>query len=297
MRARTARSSAASPTASRTRASPSTARTYALTPNEGPHQLHGGAGGPRQRGSGRWRSTAAGGRAAPASPDGDQGYPGAVDFAVSYRLEGAGLVCEMRGFPDRPTPINLANHSYYNLGGGGHGPGPRALDRRRGLHADRRRPDPARRDPPGRGHASRLPRAARDRRHPARRQPRAARRPRPAPSLRRGSSCPRTGVAARALDGRAGAAALRRRRDDDRGRPATTASLRAVRRALPRGAALPDSLHHPDWPSIIRTPEAPTSSGWRWRSRAADESTNHQDGLAQRIQKPHAFSLNGGIVP
>ena len=54
-----------------------------------------------------------------ASPDGDQGWPGAVDFTVSFRLEGPRLVCEMRGVPDRPTPINLANHNYYNLGGGG----------------------------------------------------------------------------------------------------------------------------------------------------------------------------------
>ena len=54
-----------------------------------------------------------------ASPDGDQGWPGAVDFTVSFRLRGPRLVCEMRGVPDRPTPINLANHNYYNLGGGG----------------------------------------------------------------------------------------------------------------------------------------------------------------------------------
>ena len=54
-----------------------------------------------------------------ASPDGEEGYPGAVDFTVTYRLEGPRLVCEMAGRPDRPTPINLAQHSYYNLGGGG----------------------------------------------------------------------------------------------------------------------------------------------------------------------------------
>jgi aldose 1-epimerase len=38
---------------------------------------------------------------------------------VTFRLEGPRLVCEMRGVPDRPTPINLANHNYYNLGGAG----------------------------------------------------------------------------------------------------------------------------------------------------------------------------------
>ena len=55
------------------------------------------------------------------SPDGEEGYPGAVDFAVTFRLEGPRLICEMRGLPDRPTPINLAHHGYYNLGGGGDG--------------------------------------------------------------------------------------------------------------------------------------------------------------------------------
>jgi aldose 1-epimerase len=54
-----------------------------------------------------------------ASPDGEEGYPGAVAFTVTFRLEGPRLICEMAGVPDRPTPINLANHNYYNLGGSG----------------------------------------------------------------------------------------------------------------------------------------------------------------------------------
>jgi aldose 1-epimerase len=53
------------------------------------------------------------------SPDGEEGYPGTVEFEVTYRLQGPRLVCEMRGTPDRPTPINLAHHAYYNLGGRG----------------------------------------------------------------------------------------------------------------------------------------------------------------------------------
>jgi aldose 1-epimerase len=95
-------------------------REYRLTPNEGPHQLHGGPGGISNR---VWEMDTDGASGAVelrlASPDGDEGWPGAVDFAVSYRLEGPKLVCEMRGVPDRPTPINLVNHNYYNLGGGG----------------------------------------------------------------------------------------------------------------------------------------------------------------------------------
>lgn len=53
------------------------------------------------------------------SPDGEEGYPAAVDFSVAFRLQGARLTCEMTGTPDAPTPINLAQHSYYNLNGTG----------------------------------------------------------------------------------------------------------------------------------------------------------------------------------
>lgn len=97
--------------------------TYRLTPNHGPnkqHHIHGGAIGLGRR---IWDMEAdAGGGAVHLryhSPDGEEGYPGAVDFAVTYRLEGPKLVCEMAGMPDRPTPINLAHHNYFNLGGGG----------------------------------------------------------------------------------------------------------------------------------------------------------------------------------
>jgi aldose 1-epimerase len=95
-------------------------RGYQLTPNEGPHHLHGGVTGLGRR---IWEMEGDGAAGAVhlryASPDGEEGYPGAVDFAVTYRLEGPRLVCEMSARPDRPTPINLAHHSYYNLGGGG----------------------------------------------------------------------------------------------------------------------------------------------------------------------------------
>ena len=53
------------------------------------------------------------------SPDGEEGYPATVDFTVIYRLQGARLICEMNGMPSEPTPINLAQHSYYNLNGAG----------------------------------------------------------------------------------------------------------------------------------------------------------------------------------
>lgn len=95
-------------------------RSWPLVANDGPNQLHGGPGG---LGTRIWEmeTDAASGvvELRFASPDGDQGFPGSVDFAATFRLEGPRLVCEMRGVPDRPTPINLANHNYYNLGDSG----------------------------------------------------------------------------------------------------------------------------------------------------------------------------------
>jgi aldose 1-epimerase len=95
-------------------------QTYALTANEGAHHLHGGATGLGNRIWAMETDTAANTLYLfYHSPDGEEGYPGDVDFAVTFRLEGPRLICEMAGTPDRPTPISLANHSYYNLGGAG----------------------------------------------------------------------------------------------------------------------------------------------------------------------------------
>lgn len=52
------------------------------------------------------------------SPDGDQGYPGAVDIAVTYRLTRDNAVeISYRAVPDADTILNLTNHSYFNLDG------------------------------------------------------------------------------------------------------------------------------------------------------------------------------------
>lgn len=53
------------------------------------------------------------------SPDGEEGYPANIDFTIIMRLEGTTLTFEMHGMPDAPTPINLAQHNYYNLNGDG----------------------------------------------------------------------------------------------------------------------------------------------------------------------------------
>ncbi len=94
-------------------------RRWALDLNEPPNHLHGGAGGLITR---NWDSEAEGTRAVRltlTSPDGEQGYPGALALSVTIRLDGRRLSYEMEARPDRPTPVSLAQHSYYNLMGQG----------------------------------------------------------------------------------------------------------------------------------------------------------------------------------
>jgi aldose 1-epimerase len=56
------------------------------------------------------------------SPDGDQGYPGTLDVAVTYALSADNTVSiEYVAATHRPTIINLTNHSYFNLAGEGSG--------------------------------------------------------------------------------------------------------------------------------------------------------------------------------
>jgi len=56
------------------------------------------------------------------SPDGDEGYPGTVTASTTYTLTDEDeLRVEMRATTDRTTLVNMANHSYWNLGGTGSG--------------------------------------------------------------------------------------------------------------------------------------------------------------------------------
>lgn len=92
---------------------------YQLPANDGAHHIHGG---PRGLSHQNWDSDADGTRGVEfrlSSPDGDQGYPGQVDFAVRISLSGRKIRYEMSAVPDRPTPIALTQHNYYNLMGGG----------------------------------------------------------------------------------------------------------------------------------------------------------------------------------
>ena len=52
------------------------------------------------------------------SRDGEEGYPGALDITIYYWLTDANeLRIEYDATTDKPTPVNLTHHSYFNLGG------------------------------------------------------------------------------------------------------------------------------------------------------------------------------------
>lgn len=55
------------------------------------------------------------------SLNGDQGYPGTLTTRVRYTLQGETLRIEYFATTDRPTVLNLTNHTYFNLAGEGHG--------------------------------------------------------------------------------------------------------------------------------------------------------------------------------
>lgn len=92
-------------------------KTYELELNNGDNQLHGGSEG---LGHQVWSmdvdSDANAVRFIHDSPDGAMGYPGNVRFEAVYTLEGKMLILDLFGFPDRPTPISLVQHQYFNLG-------------------------------------------------------------------------------------------------------------------------------------------------------------------------------------
>jgi len=99
--------------------------TYELAANDGPNHLHGGPGGYCKV---LWEGEAAGSPGAPAvrftytSPDGEEGYPGTLEAAVTYTLDAEGaLRIDYQATTDAPTPVNLTNHSYFNLAGAGSG--------------------------------------------------------------------------------------------------------------------------------------------------------------------------------
>lgn len=89
---------------------------WRLEANEPPNHLHGGPAGLSHR---NWQMEPDGARAVRmrvTSEHGEGGYPGRLDVEVTVTLSGAQLCYEMVARSDRPTPVNLAQHSYYSLG-------------------------------------------------------------------------------------------------------------------------------------------------------------------------------------
>jgi len=90
-----------------------------LPVNNGNNHLHGGPGGFDRV---KWDATVEG-RALQLryrSPDGDMGYPGNLDALVTYELtDDNALAVTFRATTDQPTPVNLTQHSYFNLAGEG----------------------------------------------------------------------------------------------------------------------------------------------------------------------------------
>jgi len=92
---------------------------YAVVANEGANCLHGG---PEGMGSRNFAVQKDGENAivlTHTSPDGHMGFPGNVEFTIRVELDGYALTYDMRATTDKRTPINLAQHSYYNLNGAG----------------------------------------------------------------------------------------------------------------------------------------------------------------------------------
>jgi len=98
-------------------------RSYTLATNNGPNHLHGGTVGFDKvvwaaepfrdaRGVGVVLTHT--------SPDGDEGYPGTLRARVTYTLTDRDeLAVDYHATTDRATPVNLTQHTYWNLAGDG----------------------------------------------------------------------------------------------------------------------------------------------------------------------------------
>ena len=100
-------------------------KSYQLPINNGDHHLHGGKQGFSAKlwtASELKRANAEGIRLAYLSPDQEESYPGNLSVRIDYLLTNSNeLRIEYQASSDKPTPINLTNHAYWNLRGNGTG--------------------------------------------------------------------------------------------------------------------------------------------------------------------------------
>ncbi|MDR2120802.1 MAG: galactose mutarotase [Tannerella sp.] len=107
---------------------------YELARNNGPNSLHGGVKGfnavvwdMRQHGSNTVEL-------AYVSADGEEGFPGTLTTTVTYTLtDDSEVVITCHAVTDKPTALNLTNHSYFNLSGTGN---PNIYDHLLTINAD-----------------------------------------------------------------------------------------------------------------------------------------------------------------
>lgn len=113
-------------------------KEYKLAANNGPNTLHGGKVGFDKK---LWDAEAIETKNGPSvrlryvSPDGEEGFPGTLTTTVIYTLTNDDeLRIDYKATTNKPTIVNLTNHSYFNLAGDGNGT---ILDHELMLNADK----------------------------------------------------------------------------------------------------------------------------------------------------------------
>lgn len=94
-------------------------KEYNLAANNGKHNIHGGKVGFDRK---IWEAKAEGNSLILScfSADGEEGFPGNLQVTVTYTLcEDDSLQIDYQAIPDQDTLVNMTNHAYFNLNGGG----------------------------------------------------------------------------------------------------------------------------------------------------------------------------------